>query len=169
MTGKATNRTLYGTTGVDVTLGLGSDDIIYGWGRESFTPDEGDFLCGGEGNDSVHGFGGNDEVVGNAGHDTVTGYVGADRLIGGTGSDQVHGGAGHDWLQGGLGNDRVVDTSTGADELYGGEGDDSLDADNAQAVAHKPDFVDGGDGFDVCTVDEEDEVVNCEDVFVLRP
>ena len=70
--------------------------------------------------------------------------------------------------QGGPGEDRLFDTSTGADQLYGNTDNDSLDATNRQAV-HKPDLVDGGEGFDTCFVSEEDEVVNCEDVFVLGP
>ena len=108
-------------------------------------------------------------MAGNAGDDTVVGGENADRVLGGTGADQVVGGPGHDWVQGGPGNDwRVVDTSTGTDELYGNAGIDTIDATNRQ-TASQPDFVDGGDGFDTCYVNEQDEVVNCEEVFVLQP
>ena len=166
--GTEENDLLHGTTGSDVMVGLGDLDHVYGRAEDSSLPDEGDLICGGAGIDRVAGYGGNDVVAGNASNDAVTGDEGADRLAGGAGDDQVYGGAGHDWSRGGPDNDRIVDTSTGADQLYGDGGNDSIDAANRQTV-HKPDFIDGGDGRDTCTVNEEDEVVSCEDVFVIRP
>ena len=164
-----TNRTLWGTFGDDVMVGLGGSDLIFGGPKEDSLSEVGDdTICGGEGSDSMVGFGGKDVLVGGAGNDDVDGWSGADRLMGGNGEDNVYGRAGHDSSRGGPGNDRLIDTSTGADELYGDGDDDTLDAANRQSV-HKPDFVDGGDGRDVCKVNEEDEVVNCEDVFVIRP
>ena len=169
--GTEENDELFGTTGVDVMVGLGDEDRLYGYQNPSIgttTPDEGDFICGGTEDDHVIPSIGNDTAAGNAGNDVVSGGEGADRLTGGSGEDQVIGGPGHDWSRGGPDNDRVVDTSTGADQLYGDGGNDSIDAANRQTV-HKPDFIDGGDGRDTCTVNEEDEVVSCEDVFVIRP
>ena len=160
---------LWGTNGPDVMVGLGDVDFIFGRAEgDSSLPDEGDLICGGAEGDLMHGYGGNDVMAGNAGDDVVSGREDADRLTGGSGADQVIGGAGHDLSRGGPDNDRIVDTSTGADQLYGDGGNDSIDAANRQTV-HKPDFIDGGDGRDTCTVNEEDEVVNCEDVFVIRP
>ena len=166
---EASDRPLDGTFGDDVTVGLGGSDLVYGGPDQDGSSEVGDDnLCGGEGVDTLIGWGGKDVLVGGAGNDDLFGVAGADRLMGGNAEDIIDGGAGHDSSRGGPGNDRVTDTSTGADELYGDGDDDSLDAANRQAV-HKPDFVDGGDGRYVCTVNEVDEVVNCEDVFVLRP
>ena len=159
---------LFGTAEADVMVGLAGNDYLIGWPNGDSLPDKGDFLCGGDGRDTLQPSYGNDVLAGNAGGDQLIGYFGADRLTGGSGEDQVYGGSGHDWSRGGPDNDRIVDTSTGADQLYGDGGNDSIDAANRQAV-HKPDFIDGGDGRDTCTVDETDEVVSCEEVFVLQP
>ena len=68
---------------------------------------------------------------------------------------------GNDVMNGGGGPDRM-EGNEGTDELYGGPDNDFIDADNFESVG-TPDLVNGGDGFDVCIVNENDApVVNCE-------
>lgn len=108
-----------------------------------------DRIIGGGGNDDLHGLGGGDSLDGGAGDDLVLGQDGDDLVDGGSGNDQVRGGAGDDYVSG----------FTGNDALYGGAGNDFIYAADGDF-----DRVLGGPGYDVCVVDEEDEVDECEEV-----
>ena len=67
---------------------------------------------------------------------------------------------------GGTGDHGMVGEE-GADEPYGGPDNDFIDAAGSESVG-TPDLVDGGDGYDVCRVNENDApVVNCERIETL--
>ena len=116
------------------------------------TPDQGDTVAGGSGNDSLEGTGDEDLITGRGGDDTIQGSEQADSLVGGadndsilgaggddtirgeTGDDYIRGNAGNDTLKGGHGNDEILgdrgsDTIKGGkdnDKLYGGKGADHI-------------------------------------------
>lgn len=98
-----------------------------------------DTIIGGPGNDTLSGLGGNDTISGSAGNDTVNGDAGNDTVNGNEGNDTVAGGGGNDTMIGEQGND----TLNGADGVVF---NDSLD---------------GGTGFDSCTRDSGDTMLNC--------
>ena len=78
----------------------------------------------------------------------MLGYLGDDKLYGGTGDDGMAG-------------------EEGSDEHYGGPDKDYIDAAFFESV-DTPDLVNGGDGYDVCIVNENhDPVVNCERIETL--
>jgi Ca2+-binding RTX toxin-like protein len=122
--------------------GDGSDETLVG----GIGPD---VIIGGGGEDALDGRGGGDWLDGGAGDDLVLGQDGDDLVDGGSGNDQVRGGAGNDYVTG----------FTGNDALYGGAGSDFIYAADGEF-----DRVLGGPGYDVCVVDEEDDVNECEEV-----
>jgi Ca2+-binding RTX toxin-like protein len=156
----------------------------------------GNRLLGGPGNDAIHGGQGasqQDAINAEAGDDLVWGEAGPDfGLFGGSGDDVVHGNAGRDNLFGGgwciettywgfnyWGGD-VGDTprplndcayeagDDGADVLYGDTGDDWLwESNSGTGGDDQVDYVDGGPGYDVCTVEAIDIVTDCEEVDVV--
>lgn len=77
-------------------------------------------------------------------------------MFGDDGNDKLFGAPGDDGMAGGA----------GADEHYGGPGNDFIDAAEFDPV-NAPDLVNGGDGYDVCIVSENDTVVNCERIEVV--
>lgn len=124
--------------------GDGSDETLVG----GIGPD---IIIGGGGDDALHGLGGGDWLDGGAGDDLVLGQDGDDLVDGGSGNDQVRGGAGNDYVTG----------FTGNDALYGGAGNDFIYAADGEF-----DRVLGGSGDDVCVVDEEDDVAECEEIRI---
>lgn len=74
----------------------------------------GDYLNGGNGNDSLSGLVGNDWLYGDAGNDTLDGGDGNDFLEGGTEDDSLIGGGGDDYFSDNYGND-VFDGGDGND------------------------------------------------------
>jgi Ca2+-binding RTX toxin-like protein len=85
----------------------GQDTVI---GRSTV----GDWLLGGQGNDSIDASAspGDNIINGNLGNDTLFGGSGADSLRGGQGDDVIHAGSGKAWISGDL----------GANTIYGGQG-----------------------------------------------
>ena len=81
----------------------------------------GNFMQGGDGEDTIGGGDGSDNLNGNAGVDVVNGNKGADIVRGGKGNDIVRGGKGNDVVYGDKGND-VISGDRGDDTLIGGEG-----------------------------------------------
>lgn len=71
-----------------------------------------DLLVGNAGNDKLDGGEGNDTLLGNADDDTLKGNAGRDLLLGGKGADTLDGGADNDILKGGEGLD--IYTFTGS-------------------------------------------------------
>jgi Ca2+-binding RTX toxin-like protein len=109
-------------------------------------------MNGGTGPDFIQGNAGTDILRGQDGDDTITGVPRGVAMFGGTDNDKINGGEGEDGLAG----------EEGSDQHYGGEDDDFIDAALHETV-NTPDLVDGGAGFDVCLVNENDTpVVNCE-------
>jgi Ca2+-binding RTX toxin-like protein len=120
--------TLFGGNGNDLILGgagynrvngNAGDDTVVG---KSTT---GDWLLGGQGNDSIdatHSTGHN-ILNGNLGADTIHAGSGGDSLRGGQGDDQLVGGAGPDWLSGDLGANTLTGGG-GADTFHAGAGTD---------------------------------------------
>ncbi len=151
---------LRGGTGRDSLYGGDGNDVLYAQNVSNNNETSGNYLDGGDGNDSLHGALGNDSLAGAAGHDILYGYAGDDLLEGGAGNDSLYGGDGADWLvgwadndllegesghdllEGKLGND-TVNGGTGQDSLYGDEGNDLLSGGNGN------DFLEGGTGDDI--------------------
>ena len=132
LVGGAGNDTLTGWSGGDTLLGGAGDDVITGGaGFNQVNGDQGadtilghsavgDWLLGGQGNDSIDASAstGANILNGNLGADTLVGGSGADTLRGGQGDDVIHAGSGDAWISGDLGNNT----------LYGGQGRDSFHA-----------------------------------------
>jgi Ca2+-binding RTX toxin-like protein len=102
------------------------NDLIIG------SPDLGDDLSGGDGDDTIQGLGGADTINAGDGSDLVSGGLGndlidaadgSDTVSGGDGTDSIFGGHGDDLLSGDAGND-TLDGGHGADTLIGGDGND---------------------------------------------
>jgi len=136
---------LYGTTAVDVIVGLGGDDLISS-GQAN------DFICGGVGDDQMYGLGGNDQIDASDGADTLYGGDGNDKLYGDGGNDTVNGEGGTDYIWGGNNQDTLFGGVSGDatpppttppaepaargsrglggdsnDFIYGGPGGDTID------------------------------------------
>jgi Ca2+-binding RTX toxin-like protein len=125
-----------GTHGDDVIIGSDGDDTIDGLGGD-------DVICGGPGDDSINvGPGGDSFVDGGPGDDgpATVGTVHSVTFVGGPGDD-----------------DPEVGDTIATSYIDGGPGDDRLKHDGGGHVK-----ADGGDGFDICTLQGGDEVVNCE-------
>jgi Ca2+-binding RTX toxin-like protein len=108
--------------------------LLGGGGEDTLTGSaEADAIDGGGGRDSITGGRGKDTLAGGSGSDRLFGEGGDDTLRGGDGSDRLTGGAGNDWLDGGAGLDRIVYTATalnsgdvtagGKDTIAGATGD----------------------------------------------
>jgi Ca2+-binding RTX toxin-like protein len=130
-------------TSSSLRITRGERSIVYGDARNNSITisvsnpigDEGDFIDGGAGNDTITAANTNDEIYGGDGADFVRANGGNDLVDGGSGNDTLDGGDGDDVVSGGTGND-VVKGGRGNDTLHGDDGDD---------------IVDGGDGNDVMT------------------
>jgi len=132
--------TLYGGAGDDVVVGGPRADHIVGDGEPGMSTEQAT-----PGNDTIYGGPGNDTIAGLAGNDSIFGGPGNDTLNGDSGNDTLNGEEGNDTLTGGPGNDT----------LNGGPGSDTLNALDGDF-----DSVDGGTGFDTCTRDSIDSVIN---------
>jgi Ca2+-binding RTX toxin-like protein len=108
-------------------------------------------MNGGDGPDWMEGNQGPDVLRGQNGDETYAGDSRDVAMYGDEGNDKIFGGPDEDYMEG----------EQGADELYGGAEDDFLDAAD-QETMDTPDTVNGGLGFDVCVVNENDRVFNCE-------
>lgn len=114
------------------------------------SPDHGQIISSGSGNDFAFGNRGDDTLMGGSGHDQLDGYHGHDELHGGAGHDIIDGGKGHDRIFGGHGNDVIAGGSdndtvhggNGKDIIFGGTEQDLLRGEAADDVLH------GGDGND---------------------
>jgi Ca2+-binding RTX toxin-like protein len=127
-------------------------------------------IYGDSGNNTLEGTPNNDQIYGRAGDDTIYGHGnqdllegddGGDQLNGGPGNDDLRGGDGPDWMFGGIDNDDLIG-GEGQDTLFGEGGDDGFET----MGDYKADYVDGGGGYDVCFVGEQDTYLNCEVVHV---
>jgi Ca2+-binding RTX toxin-like protein len=150
LTGGAGDDTLYGGPGAETMFGGDGNDIIVGGagfnrvngnaGDDTIVGHStvGDWLSGGQGNDTIDASAstGNNIINGNMGNDTVIGGLGADTLRGGQGDDVIHAGSGNDWISGDLGNNTI----------YGGQGMDIFHA----GAGH--DYVNGWHSGDVVQV-----------------
>jgi len=113
---------------------------------------------------------GNNRLVTDLGDDTLEGGAGDDYLYAGSGNNSLSGGDGQDFIRdgqgnetilGGSGNDTIEAWDGGSDSINAGAGDDKIysDAwyfqwnDTATIPTDRVDTVDGGDGYDVLTID----------------
>lgn len=96
-----------------------------------FATDDGAFISGGGGSDTITGTDGNDTLDGGAGNDRLQGGDGNDVIFGGAGRDTIDGGRGNDTLDGGRGNDLIFGGG-GNDRLRGRDGNDTLDGGNGR-------------------------------------
>ena len=117
-----------------------------------------DLLCGGRGQDVIYGNGGDDRIFAGDGHDVVNAGAGSDFVLGGIGSagDDIDGGPGNDHLEGTTGPDKITDfgKDSGNDFISAWSADDDIVAWDGKLANDK---IDGGDGFDVCVVDNTDQ------------
>ena len=180
-----------GTAGNDVILGTEGPDTIYGnGGRDSICGAGGDdHLVGGAGRDRLDGGEGADLIIGGGGHDQVLLGGGGNDTIRSTGDDtRAYGGAGDDTLigkqyglfqelYGGSGNDRLT-AHTGYLDAYGGIGNDVLRSFSAfvslegndgddRIFSNYRNGLDGGNGFDRCSLDMTVQDTGCERVTLL--
>jgi Ca2+-binding RTX toxin-like protein len=121
---------LHGGAGSDSILGgaqfnningnSGDDTIV---GRSHV----GDWLLGGQGNDSIDATqsSGHNVLNGNLGADTLLAGTGGDTLRGGQGDDVLTGGSGADWLSGDMGHNTLTG-GAGADTFHAGNGTDLI-------------------------------------------
>ena len=105
-------------------------------------------FLGGEGADTVRG---------GVSYDTIEGRGGADRLFGMDGNDWLDGGAGDDRLDGGAGNDSLIG-GAGGNVLIGGSGDDDFNRSSFEFAG--VDAIDGGEGFDMASLNLDDRTVS---------
>ncbi len=153
--------TIVGTDGRDIITGTSWDDVIVGLGGNDRIDggDGDDVICGGDGNDTLVGGPGDDTILGQAGNDSLAGRDGDDELDGGDGNDKIVGGDGDDDISGSggdntilgdAGNDRIriTEISTGADFILGGPGDDMVTVDLFPVTLGANDFFSGGAGND---------------------
>lgn len=135
----------YGTNRRDFFRESHDGDIIYGWGRNNPSGDEGPYndhdqfylsdshdvaIYAGAGNDIVEVGDGSDIVFGGNGNDIITADIlgflpGVDTLDGGAGNDRISAGAGDDVINGGTGDDGIDDFG-GASTIDAGDGNDGI-------------------------------------------
>jgi RTX calcium-binding nonapeptide repeat (4 copies) len=131
--------TAVGASGGEISGGTGDDTLV-----GSNDNVGGEFLSGGDGNDSINS--------GNAGLNSE-GFPSGDFANGGEGNDTVVTGNGNDSASGGGGTD-VVAVGAGDDSGYGGDGDgDRIDLGpgddfGSEGADGNGDAYDGGEGFD---------------------
>lgn len=121
-------------THLSISTGNGDDSVIG-------SPDFGDIIDAGHGNDTIDGQGGDDSILSGDGDDSV---------IGGAGNDTIDADDGNDSVQGGIGNDSIV-AGDGADLINGDDGDDSISGDDGNDTLAGDvgnDFIVGNSGAD---------------------
>ena len=140
---------------------------------------EGDYIIGGDINESINGnagsnvilgMGGHDNIgggadqdllLGNQGRDFIQGYAGNDIISGGKDNDTVVGGDGDDFLTGDMGNDNVAG-GNGNDSIYGGQDDDMLLGENGSDYILGNlgnDTINAGDGNDIAFGNEGADLI----------
>jgi len=132
-------------TSITVNSGNG-DDFITG------SPDIGDVIDSGHGDDTVNGQGGDDNLNGGNGNDVINGGSGNDVITAGDGTDNVLGDAGHDTILAGDGNDSILG-GTGDDSITGDDGLDTLNGEAGQ------DFIVGNAGVDSLSGGSENDTL----------
>jgi len=159
--GAATVNATDSGLGTDTLSGI--ENLIGGYGNDSFT---------GDGNDNYFaGQGGDDTLIGGAGDDTLMGGEGDDSLTGGDGTDTASYVDATENLEITLTNGSAevttsalgTDTLSGIENLIGGSGDDSLTGDdNANRLmgGYGWDTLDGGGGSD--TADYSDAFIGLD-------
>jgi len=122
LVGGAGNDSIIGGAGFNQINGNVGDDTIVGHSTV------GDWLSGGQGNDSIDASAstGGNIINGNLGNDTIVGGSGPDTLLGGQGDDVIHAGSGAAWISGDLGNNTI----------YGGQGMDTFHASGGHDVVN---------------------------------
>ena len=150
------------TIAVELSGGLGDDELFAGGGAALLRGDEGDdLLMGGASDDQLFGGTGADTLLGEGGNDLLEGNDGDDMLDGGDGEDTLRGGQGIDMLVGGRDQD-LLEGGDGDDFLQGDRGDDILrgGAGNDQLMGGRgDDLLEGGDGDDQINGDIGDDTI----------
>ena len=120
------------------------DQINAGGGNDTVWAKAGnDTVEGGKGNDFLHGGDGNDTITDTQGDDLLWGEAGNDLLNAGSGLDQIFGGSGNDTIYGGTESD-VIEGGTGDDLIYG----DTGSVPSPIADLSGADIIAGGEGND---------------------
>lgn len=150
VTGAGNDAVLANDNGNFVSGGAGSDSLTGGNGNDHLYGG-GAVAVAGDGPDAINGGGGSDYIQGNAGDDQLNGEGGSDRIQGGQGNDVIMGAAGNDTINGNLGND-VIEGGADNDSLRGGQGNDSLVGGSGNDIVLGDlgsDSVAGGSGIDM--------------------
>jgi Ca2+-binding RTX toxin-like protein len=142
--GLAGNDTITGSTGRNILHGGDGDDSITGGadfneingnkGQDTIVgrSTSGDWLLGGQGNDSI-------DATASTGHNILNGNLGDDTLLGGSVGDTLRGGQGDDSIIGGRGND-WLSGDKGHDTLTGGGGADTFHQSPGGGISVVTDF-----------------------------
>jgi len=139
MTGGAGGDTITAADGANYVRGQdGDDSIVGGAGFNDINGNKGDdtivghslvgdWLVGGQGNDSIAAHGHGNIVYGNIGADTLVGGAGGDIIRGGQGDDSIVAGSGTEWISGDRGDD-TIQGGSGADTFnsFSGAGLDRI-------------------------------------------
>ena len=135
--GNNTSEEIIGTFKTEKIYGFGGDDTIFSGARDlSLSDPNRDSIYGGSGDDLISLDDGG-YVDGESGNDSIFGSNGDDTIYGGTGNDSVYGGEGRDKIYLGKGDDLAF---AGSDDYYantidGGDGNDLAAYDMTDDVA----------------------------------
>ncbi len=147
-------NSIWGSGGADLIYAREGNDAVFG-GDEGTggTPDKGDVIFLGQGQDLAQGQGGSDAIWGEDGEDTIAGDLGtgvagngSDLIFGGGDRDTLDGDGGVDTIRGGNGND-IIRGGNGADRLYGDDDEDTIHGEGGA------DYIEGNSGADVLAGD----------------
>ncbi|EIM30503.1 beta strand repeat-containing protein [Microvirga lotononidis] len=115
------------TAGSYQVYGLGGADIIQvSVARGSTAPDSGDYLDGGDGNDTITAADTSDTLAGGAGTDILRANDGNDVIYGDATDANEDGIVDPASIDNPVGGDDILDAGNGNDTLFGGGGNDSL-------------------------------------------
>ena len=160
---ESNDRFIIGTTGPDFICAGDGVNTIRAKGKDDiiFGGGGNDIIWGGFGNDTIYGGPGDDVIRAGDGQDEVWGEGGDDEVLAGNGPDTVRGGIGDDTLTGGNGHD-TLRGEAGADKLIGNMGIDSLFGDAGTDTLQGgvgPDTLNGGGGNDTLTGGSHDDII----------
>jgi len=105
-------------------------------------------------------------VTGGAGNDTLAGSAQADSISGSAGNDSITGRGGNDTLMGGDGNDIFADAADNNESVSGGTGNDTFKI-GAFSNLTSADTIDGGDGIDTLSFDQNANHDFTSDITIL--
>ncbi len=131
--------TMVETTGTESLCDYEND--VHASAFPSYWFEEGIFVHGNEGDDTIYGSYRDEYLYGDSENDTIEGNDGDDIIRGGYGTDYLYGDDGVDYIYGEGGTD-TIEGNAGGDYLYGGDDDDDIWGGDGN------DYMEGNDGKD---------------------